>query len=102
MSAWYKVDEDAVTLFIYAKPNARKNEITGFFGDPIRLAIKINSPPVDGQANLELVKYLSKILDIPKKNITLASGSTSKFKNVILSGQKSDIIDQILLIISNV
>lgn len=35
------------------------------------VGVQINAPPTDGEANAELIKYLSKVLGLRKSDITL-------------------------------
>lgn len=44
------------------------------------IKIKIKSPPVDGEANKELIKFLSKEWNIPKSHIKIIKGEKSKHK----------------------
>ncbi len=48
--------------------------------------IKITAPPVDGKANLFLIKYLSKELKVPKSTIHVVKGETSRHKVVEFEG----------------
>ena len=61
-------------------PNAAKTEIVGPYGDAIK--IKVSSPPLDGKANTELIKFLSKKLGVSKNSIRIISGETSRDKLV--------------------
>lgn len=63
-------------------PNASKTEIIGPYNDAIK--IKISAPPLDGKANGELVKFLSKNFGIPKNSIKIISGETARDKLVEL------------------
>lgn len=63
-------------------PKSSRSQIIGFLGD--QLKVKLKAAPVDGAANLELIKLLSKELKIPQKNIYIAVGKTSKNKIVQL------------------
>jgi uncharacterized protein (TIGR00251 family) len=65
-------------------PNAAKTEFAGPYGDALKL--KISSPPLDGKANAELVKFLSKKLKISKGAIRIISGETSRDKLVEIEG----------------
>lgn len=51
--------------------------------------IQIGAPPVDGEANTELVKYLAKALDLRKSDVSLDKGSRSRVKVVLLETQSS-------------
>ncbi|AMW26780.1 MAG: DUF167 domain-containing protein [Limnospira sp. PMC 1291.21] len=49
------------------------------------LTVYLKSPPVDGKANQELIKLLAKKLDVPKSNIKIKSGLSSRRKLVEIS-----------------
>lgn len=59
-------------------PNARKTELAGKYANAVK--IKLSAPPIEGKANAELIKYLSKSLGVSKSSITFVSGETSKDK----------------------
>ena len=61
-------------------PNARKTEYVGVLGDALKF--KICTPPVDGKANAELIRFLSKSTGISKSKISIVSGEHSKNKTV--------------------
>ncbi|BCD60810.1 MULTISPECIES: DUF167 family protein [unclassified Nitratiruptor] len=83
---WYKIEDDQVHLFIKAQPNASKNKIAGILGDSLKIAIK--APAVEGAANKELVKFLSKTFKVAKSDIVFASGETSKRKHIVMPYNK--------------
>ncbi len=97
--SWLKQDGTSVKLMIQVQPSAKKTAIDCVFND--RLKIKIASPPVDGKANETLIKYLSKLLGLKKKDISISIGEASKLKTVVLNEcQKDDIYTLILPLIS--
>jgi uncharacterized protein (TIGR00251 family) len=59
-----------------------KTCFASLYGEPSRLAISLKAPPVDGAANKELVKFLSKQFKISKSSFSLEKGETSKQKIV--------------------
>ena len=61
-----------------------KNEIVEEMADGT-LKIRLKSAPVDGEANEGLIKFLSKEWKIPKSNIKIKSGKTSKNKVLIIN-----------------
>jgi uncharacterized protein len=65
-------------------PRSSKSQIMGKEGDMYK--VKVNSPPVDGEANKELISLLSKKLGQPKKNIEIITGKTSRMKVVRIYG----------------
>ncbi len=63
---------------VKVKPNSKsqniKEEADG------SLIVHLKSPPVDGKANDELIKLLAKQFDVPKSNIRIKSGLSSRQK----------------------
>ena len=72
-------------LKIHLQPNAKRNEICGTFDDMIKIAI--TTLPIDGKANEALIKFLSKELKIPKSNIAITKGLTSKNKIIEIDSE---------------
>ncbi len=66
-------------------PNARKNQILSYHEDE-GLKVKIKSPPLDGKANQELLKYLAKLLGIARRDIILVQGEKARIKRVEIQG----------------
>ena len=79
---WYEERETSVDLYINARPASSRNEIVGIFDDTLK--IKVKAPAVEGAANRELVKFLSKTFRVPKSEILFVSGETSKRKRIRL------------------
>ena len=59
-------------------PRASKTEIVGMYGDALK--IRLNAPPVDGKANQALITFLSEHYNVPSRNISIVSGTTSRRK----------------------
>ena len=60
------------------KPNSKEQKIIEEVDGS--LTIRLKSPPVDGKANEELIKVLSKKYHIPKSYIRIKSGVSSRLK----------------------
>ncbi|VVC28602.1 Protein of unknown function DUF167 [Cinara cedri] len=71
-----------IVIKINAKPGAKNNNITDISSDGV--GVQINAPPTDGEANAELIKYLSKVLGLRKSDLTLDRGSRSRSKTVTI------------------
>ena len=65
-------------IYVKVKPNSSKQEIVEF-GD-FRYLVYLKSPPENNQANLELLKIMSKHLGTPSTRIKIKSGLTSNEK----------------------
>lgn len=48
--------------------------------------VKLTAPPVEGEANAQLIKVLSDRLSIPRRQISIVSGTTSHTKKVQIQG----------------
>jgi uncharacterized protein len=64
-------------LKIIVKPKSKKTEINGYDNDKKAVLVSITAIPENNKANLEVIKYFSKIL---KKKVRIKSGLTSKEK----------------------
>ena len=69
-------------LTVKVKPNSKQQKIEHQLDGS--LTVYLESPPVDGKANKELIKLLSDRFGIPKSQITIKSGLSSKNKLVEL------------------
>ncbi|XP_058061330.1 UPF0235 protein C15orf40 homolog [Anopheles bellator] len=67
---------------ILAKPGAKTSGITDVSEEGI--GCQIAAPPIDGEANTELIKYLSKLLELRKSDVSLDRGSKSRQKTIVL------------------
>jgi uncharacterized protein len=65
---------------VKVKPNSSQQKIDA--QEDGTFVVFLRSPPVDGKANEELIKILSKEFDVPKSSITIKSGRSSKTKRV--------------------
>ncbi|CAL1688046.1 unnamed protein product [Lasius platythorax] len=77
-----------VVIKIQAKPGAKCNNVTDISDEAVGIAI--SAPPMEGEANAELVKYLASIFELRKSDVSLDRGSRSRQKVVIVSGITTD------------
>jgi len=68
---------------IIAKPNSKENKIIGFDKARNAYRIAINAKAEGNKANIELIKFLSKLL---KKRVKISSGLKSKQKIIEIAG----------------
>ncbi|MBF0105492.1 MAG: YggU family protein [Deltaproteobacteria bacterium] len=80
-------------LTVKITPNSKKSEIMGWEG--ALLKIKIQAPPLEGKANTELVRFLSKQWGISKSSIHILSGETSRIKTLEIPDTAREIINNI-------
>ena len=75
---------DGVIISVRVMPRAGRSEIAGVREGA--LLVRLNAPPVDGAANAELIEVLAEALSVPKRDVSIASGMSSKQKRVRISG----------------
>ena len=78
---FYEITDERVSIRIKAQPNASKSEFCGVYGEDA-IKIRIKAPAVEGAANKELVKFLSKSFKVSKSDIIFKTGQQSKIKIV--------------------
>jgi uncharacterized protein (TIGR00251 family) len=88
------MSEDRIYLDIRAVPGASKSQLVGIKEG--RLRVRIAAAPEDGKANNELRIFLAKLLDCPKKDLTLHSGAKSRLKTLALSIAHKDRLYRLL------
>ncbi|KAL1435439.1 hypothetical protein MTO96_000115 [Rhipicephalus appendiculatus] len=85
--AVYSTNTGTVAIRVRAKPGASESRITDVSEDSV--GVQIAAPPVDGEANTELIRFLSKLLNLRKSDLSLEKGSRSKDKVVMITAQVS-------------
>jgi len=70
------------TLRVSAVPGARTTEVAGIDQWRCAVRIKIAAPAREGQANAELIRYLSERFSVRAGEIELVSGSRASVKVV--------------------
>lgn len=71
-------------LTVKIQPGASRSEVAGRWGE--HLKIRISSRAVDDAANEELVRFLSKLLGIPRLNVKIISGQRARLKRLRITG----------------
>ena len=85
-------DEKGIYLSVKVVPGTKRNALDGVWnGTHVKIALQ--APAVDGKANDALIDFLSKTLDVKKKNIFIVTGEKSRCK-VILIEQVSERMEE--------
>jgi hypothetical protein len=71
-----------VEINFHIQPRGSRTEIVGVFGNALK--IRIAAPPVNGQANAELIRFLSRQLGVPQQYVQVLSGVSSRHKRVFI------------------
>ncbi len=87
-----------VILTVRLTPRGGRDQIDGVERDgdgrPC-LKVRVSAAPVDGQANIALVKLLSKTLMLPKSAIRFHAGETARIKRLAITAEASEIKEKL-------
>jgi uncharacterized protein (TIGR00251 family) len=76
--------EGTVRIEVEARPRSRESRAAGVRNGA--LVVHLAAPPVDGEANAELVATLARLLGIPRRDVTLVRGATARSKVIEVHG----------------
>lgn len=65
-------------------PRASKTEFAGEIGGAVK--VRVTSPPVDGAANAELIRFFAKELGLAKGAVEIVAGQASRTKQIRITG----------------
>lgn len=86
--------DNAIIFSVRVIPRSSRSEIVGEYDGALK--VKLNSPPIDGEANKELIALLAKSFHVSKSDVEIISGQTNKNKQVkILNSTSKDFFELI-------
>ena len=77
-----------VIVSVRVIPRAGRSGIAGIRDGA--LLVRLNAPPVEGAANAELIDVLADALAVPKRDVSIVSGTASRQKRVRITGITAD------------
>ena len=77
---------DELVLHLVIQPKASRDQIIGLHGEELKVAI--TAPPVDGQANSHLIKFLAKQFKVAKGQVRIVRGELGRHKTVAIEAPK--------------
>lgn len=78
-----------ITQHIKVKPGSFKDEI--LIDENNDWTVKIKAKPIDGEANVYLINYLSKQFNINKSAIQIEKGTTNQYKTLSINIDASEL-----------
>ena len=85
---------EGVVIRFHIQPRASTSEIVGLFGKAYK--IRIAAPPVDGQANAELIRFLARLFGVARQGVQVLGGVNSRQKRVLIKGRTFKEIEPLL------
>jgi len=80
----YDTASDLLILALHIQPGASKTAVEGLHGD--RLKLRLAAPPVDGDANPALVRFLADRLSVTQRDVEILRGASGRRKTVQVRG----------------
>ena len=80
--------DGGVTLRVRVQPRASRDGLSGERDGA--LVVRLTAPPVEGRANEALVRFLAEELGVPRRQVRLVSGESSRTKVVSIEGVTAD------------
>lgn len=84
-----------VEIRILVQPRASRNRCVGLQGDELKIAL--TAPPVEGAANKACCAFFARLCRIPKNQVILVSGETSRHKRLLLAGVDAVEVNRLLV-----
>jgi len=91
--------DNGIKISIKVIPGSSKCEISGLIDNSLK--IKLDVPPIEGKANEKCIKFLSKLLGIPKTSFEIVSGEKSKNKILFIKGEPDKIVSKIVNLVTD-
>jgi uncharacterized protein (TIGR00251 family) len=79
-AGWYRWDGTDLILQLHVQPRASREGFAGITGHGLK--VRLNAPPVDGEANAALLRLLAREFGVPRAAIVLEHGENTRHKRV--------------------
>jgi len=79
---------DSATLRVRVIPRSGRTTLAGRRGEA--LIVRLAAAPVDGAANDALIRFLSDLLDRPRRDFSIVAGEKSRDKHIQIAGLSDD------------
>lgn len=96
---WYRFNDtsNSLTIFIFVKPFASVNKISGFMPNNDALIVNIKAPAAEGKANAALCSFLAAKFELSASKVAFLKGKRSRYKQIVIKDidktQTNQIID---------
>jgi uncharacterized protein (TIGR00251 family) len=81
--AW-RPSATGIEIAVRVTPRASRDVLAA--GTEEHFAARLAAPPVEGAANAALVPLIAKAFGVPKRDVTLIAGETSRLKRLSIRG----------------
>lgn len=83
-----------VSFAVRVQPRASRSDVAGELDGALK--VRLAAPPVDGEANEELIRLMSRLFNVSRSQIVIRTGQTSRNKLIVVEGISVDDAEQVL------
>lgn len=83
-------------IAVRVTPRASRNKIMEILPDGT-IKIHVAAPPVDGEANEELMRFLADVLNIPKSRLEIVAGTSGRDKLISVLDMDAEAVHKRIL-----
>jgi uncharacterized protein (TIGR00251 family) len=83
----FRKTRDGVVIEVKVEPRSSKKGIAGVLDDILK--VKLTAPPVEGEANEQLIEVIAEAAGVRKSSIRIVRGLSSKRKTIEIKGIES-------------
>jgi uncharacterized protein (TIGR00251 family) len=80
-----------VSFAVRVQPRASRDSIDGVRDGALR--VRLSAPPVEGEANEALVRFLAARLQVPKSAVRILSGERGRVKRIAVRGTSAAAVE---------
>ena len=81
-----------VRFAVRLTPRTAADQVDGVVDGVLR--VRVGAPAVGGSANVALIRLLADELDIPRRDIRIVAGATSRQKLLVIEGVEADALTE--------
>ena len=93
-----RLHQKGVEINFQVLPRSSQSKIVGIHNDAVK--IKLNKPPVDGQANAECLRVVAKYFGVSKTQVSVLRGTLSRQKTILIKGVSVSAVTQKLEVLN--
>ena len=93
-----RLHKKGVEINLQVLPRSSQSKIVGLYNDAVK--IKLNKPPVDGQANAECLRVVAKYFGVSKTQVSVLRGISSHQKTILIKGVSVSAVTQKLEVLN--
>jgi hypothetical protein len=79
---------------VLVQPRSSRSQIAGRHDG--RIKICVTAPPVDGEANAEVIELIAEALGVAKRSVEVVAGAASRRKTVRVTGVTQQQIEELV------